>query len=192
MRSSSSGRTSIKPRWSGSARNGPKYRKGSADSAVPQDRLSRPPALQLDVDAHVGGDERSVPQAGRFQNLAAFLLVRKGEFGPKEPEVDFDARVHADGPDQSGAALEDASDHRGPWPSDSFQEAEADDASFGPLSRTDLRVRIPWVEAVDVHERRGEFRSIRPPFLRIPRHAHPVVPFPLAIPAAPARQDPPF
>src|SRR5439155_2086774 len=94
-RSSSSGRTSTKPRWNGSATNGPEFR-SVRGSAAPQDRLLRPPALQLDVDAHVGGDKRSVPQASRFQNLAAFLLARKSEFGTEEPEVDFDARVHAD------------------------------------------------------------------------------------------------
>ncbi len=122
----------------------------------------------------------------------AFLLARKSEFGPEEPEVDFDARVHANGADQSGAALEDRSDHRRASASDSFQEAEADDATFGPFTGSDLRVRIPWIESVDVHERRGEFRIIPPSFLRVSRHPHADVAFRLAVRAEDSLQDSAF
>ena len=58
---------------------------------------------------------------------------------------------------------------------------DGDHAAFRPLARADLEVRVPRVEAVDVHEALGVLRVVRPSFLRILRDADPDVSFRFAI-----------
>src|SRR5439155_11924717 len=145
---------------------------------MPQAGLLRPPLLQLDVDTDIRGHERSGLHACLPENLAALLLACEGQLGLKQAEIDLDLRVHADRAHQTRAALEDGADRRDASGPDPFQEAEANDATLGPSSGSDLRVRVPWIEAVDVHVRRGILRIVRPSFLLVPCDAHPDVAFP--------------
>src|SRR5207249_5721551 len=171
---------SKRPRWSAFARNALE-RTTVRRSPMPQDGLLRTPPLQLDVDTDIRGHERSGLHACLLENLAALLFACEGQLGLKQAEIDLDLRVHADGAHESRAALEDGADRRDPSGSDPFQEAEANDATLGPFSGSDLRVRIPRIEAVDVHVARGVLGIVRPSFLRVPRDAHPDVALLLAI-----------
>src|SRR5256712_12784466 len=180
MRFSFCGVTSKRPRWSAFARNALE-RTTFRRSAVSQYRLLRPPALQLDVDADIRGHERAGLHACLLENLAALVVAFEGKLGLKQPEIDLELRVHADGAHQTRAALEDGANRRDASGSDPFQEAEANDATLGPFSGSDLRVRIPRIEAVDVHVVRGGFWIVRPSFLPVPRDGHPDVALLLAI-----------
>src|SRR5207247_4866453 len=110
-----------------------------------------------------------------FQYLAALVIACDGQLDLKQAELALDLRVHADRAHQTRAALEDGADRRDASGPDPFQEAEANDATLGPFSGPDLRVRIPRIEAVDVHVRRCILRIVRPSFLRVPRDAPPNV-----------------
>src|SRR6058998_4459774 len=180
MRFSFCGVTSKRPRWSAFARNALE-RTTVRRSPMPQDGLLRPPPLQLDVDTDIRGHERSGLHACLLQNLAALLLAGEGELRLKQAEIDLDLRVHSDRAHESRAALEDGPNRRDSSGSDPFQEAEANDPTLGPFSGSDLRIRIPRIEAVEVHVARGVFRIVRPSLLRVPGDAHPDVAFLLAI-----------